>query len=283
MNASAQPLADTAGSAEITRASQSNLAFAFGCLPPQRRRDMTAFYAFCRVVDDIADEPGPTIEEKRLALARWAGVIEGRIEPKSPVEGDLVDLLKRYPGIDPELAQEILRGMEMDLGTVRYRTRADLERYCYRVACAVGLVSIEIFGCKAPGAKTYAIELGHALQLTNIMRDVGEDWRESQRIYLPEEEMERFGVTEADLSAGTSSDPFLRLMAFQAERAKERFAAARRLYPQSDRKALRASELMRSFYESLLRKMERGGYRVLEKRYRLAAVEKVALLIRSFF
>jgi phytoene synthase len=242
---------------------------------------MTSFYAFCRVVDDIADEPGPTVDEKRVALARWADVIEGRIEPKSPVEVDLVDLLKRYPGIDPELAQEILRGMEMDLGTVRYRTRADLERYCYRVACAVGLVSIEIFGCKAPGAKAYAIELGHALQLTNILRDVGEDWRESQRIYLPEEEMERFGVTEADLAAETSGERFRLLMASQAERAKERFAAARRLYPHSDRKALRASELMRSFYESLLRKMERGGYRVLEHRYRLGALEKVALLIRE--
>ncbi len=242
---------------------------------------MTVFYAFCRVVDDIADDASREVEEKRRELASWTDLVDGRRSPRAGLEESLRELLDRYPEIDRSLLVEIVRGMEMDLGKVRYDTYADLQLYCHRVASAVGLVSIRIFGCTEPAATSYATELGHALQLTNIIRDVGEDLREADRIYLPREDLERFGVTELGLRSGTPGPGFRELMRFEATRAKERFANAVRLYPRRDRKALRASELMRLLYQTLLAKMERDGFRVLDRRYRLKGWEKLFLLARG--
>jgi phytoene synthase len=171
----------------------------------------------------------------------------------------------------------------MDLGRVCFRTYPELERYCYRVASAVGLVSVEIFGCRHPEARRYAVELGHALQLTNIIRDVAEDLHGADRLYLPQEDLERFGVGEEDLRAPVTGDSVRALLAFEAKRARERFRAAERSFPVSDRRALRASELMRALYETLLGNMERGGFRVMEQRYRLSAWQKAKLLGSHWF
>ncbi|MFT5467663.1 MAG: phytoene synthase [Verrucomicrobiales bacterium] len=265
---------------EITRSSRSNLAFAFACLPKQQRTDMTTFYAFCRIVDDIADDPAVPVETRREQLLGWKNLVSEITPASKSTERALVDLLKRYP-IDREMVLEIIRGVEMDLDTARYQTYADLEAYCFRVASAVGLVSIEIFGYTDPSTPKYAVELGHALQLTNIMRDVGEDIRDDDRIYLPLEDLERFGVSEADLREANHTEAFARMMEFQAERAESRYARARQLLAKADRRNLRTSQLMHSIYYALLKRMRSNGFRVLEKRCSLPKWQKIWLLIRS--
>lgn len=274
--------AESASAAQVTRKSRSNLAVAFRCLPRQKREDMTVFYAFCRQVDDLADEPNAAPEERLRKLERWKSLIWGRTEASTPVEGGLRELISRYR-LSPGLLEEIILGMEMDLRGENYATYPDLERYCYRVASAVGLVSIEIFGYTQAGTRDYAIELGHALQMTNILRDVREDFIEERRIYLPAEDLSRFGVSPGDLGETRESGSFLELMQFEAERVKARFDRAAKLLPPEDQVSLRASELMRRIYSALFQKMEKDGFRVLSKRYRLTAWEKAFLLLRASF
>jgi 15-cis-phytoene synthase len=272
--------ADLSSAAEVTRKSRSNLAFAFRCLPRDKRRDMTSFYAFCRQVDDLADEPSASKEERLAELERWKDVVWARTAPSTPVEQGMRELMARYP-IPSGLLEEILLGMEMDLRGVNYATYADLERYCYRVASAVGLVSIEIFGYSQKRTRDYAIELGHALQMTNILRDVREDFLRERRIYLPAEDLFRFEVGPEDLAGPRESANFLRLMRFEAERVRARFERAVKLLPSQDRVSLRASELMRHLYLTLFEKMERGDFRVLSRRYRLSVWNKLTLLLRA--
>jgi phytoene synthase len=175
----------------------------------------------------------------------------------------------------------------MDLDGANYATWEDLRLYCYRVASAVGLVSIEIFGCREPASREYAIELGLALQLTNILRDVGEDWRNGGRIYLPREDLARFGYTTDDLAAGRRNDAFLALMRFETQRARGFYARAIALLPAGDRRALVAAEIMRTIYTRLLDRMERDGFHVFTQRYRLSRLAKLAAIcgtiVRSKF
>lgn len=273
-------MAQASSTQEITKRAKSNLAFALACLPKQRQQDMNAFYAFCRIVDDIADEHGRPNEEKRRDLAHWDQLVTGTTSPGNELEETIVNVFERYE-IDRETVREIIRGMEMDLEIRRYESISDLEKYCFRVASAVGLVSVRIFGCENPESDVYAVELGHALQLTNILRDVGEDLREDNRIYLPMEDLARFGVTEDDLKQGSNRDGFLALMEFEAQRAEDRYQNARAARSDDDRPHLKASELMRSIYYALLQKMRRGGFRVLDQRYRLSSLQKMMLLTRT--
>ncbi|MEM7015027.1 MAG: presqualene diphosphate synthase HpnD [Verrucomicrobiota bacterium] len=273
-----EPESDSAD--EIAKRSKSNLAFALVSLPKQKRIDMTTFYAFCRIVDDIADDPSQAAEVRRQQLQEWKDLVLDKRDPSSNVEREVADLLKRYP-IDRQTMLEIILGVEMDLDTARYETYEDLEKYCYRVACAVGLVSIEIFGYSDPKTPEYAVELGHALQLTNIMRDVGEDLREDDRIYLPQEDLRQFGVTEEALRAGEHNDAFVDMMRFQADRAESRYANARQLLADADRKSLRASELMHAIYYALLKRIVKSDFRVLENRCSLPRWQKLWLLIRN--
>gem|GEM_PF-3507790 len=200
----------TLSAAAIARRSRSNLAFALFCLPPQRRRDMQTFYAFCRIVDDIADEPELAEEERAVGLQRWRDVVVGKAEDPDGLEASIFALTERYP-ISPDYLLEIIEGVSADLVKKRYQTFDELKLYCYRVACVVGLVSIEIFGYKNEGCRDYAVNLGYALQLTNILRDIGVDSKTSDRIYLPAEELERFGYGEKDLQrwavSGTDEVP----------------------------------------------------------------------------
>lgn len=258
--------------AKITRDSKSNLALAFVALGRERRDAMTVFYAFCRVIDDIADAPGGSPEAKAEELRAWRSWIRESGPGEPALARDLRGLYAKY-AITPPMLDEIIDGVEMDLGNVRYETFEQLQLYCYRVASAVGLVSIEIFGYRDPACREYAIQLGLALQVTNIIRDVGKDLSNG-RVYLPREDLARFGYSENDLSARRHNDAFVRLMEFEAERAEKFFSQAAALLPRVDRRSMVAAEIMASVYHALLRRMRADRFRVFDKEYRLSKIEK---------
>ena len=258
--------------AKITRDSKSNLALAFVALGRERRNDITIFYAFCRVIDDIADSPDAAPEEQAKELRAWRGWLRESSPDEPALARDLRGLYAKY-AITPEMLEEIIDGVEMDLRNVHYQTFEELRIYCYRVASAVGLVSIEIFGYRDPACREYAIELGLALQVTNIIRDVGKDLGFG-RIYLPLEDLARFGFSEDELRARTYNDAFVELMEFEAERAEQFFSKAAALLPRRDRRSMVAAEIMASVYHALLRRMRADRFRVFDKEYRLSKIEK---------
>jgi phytoene synthase len=257
---------------EITRASQSNLAFAFVSLGKARRRDITIFYAFCRLIDDVADSTVLPADEKARRLALWRGALHGPVAQEPSLAPEVRGLINRY-AITPAMLEEIMDGVEMDLTITRYKTFAALREYCYRVASAVGLVSIEIFGYQNPACREYAIELGLALQVTNILRDVAKDFANG-RVYLPGEDMVRFNYTEEDLAAHIHDDRFVRLMQFEAGRAHEFFRRAAVLLPREDRRSMIGAQIMASIYYALLRQMERDRFRVFDRQYGLSKLAK---------
>jgi len=251
-------------------ARKSHLAFALMWLPRERRCDALVFFRFCRAVDDIADEPWRCEEEKRRLLQEWLDGIERKVLP-----AELEAVVARY-GIDRNLLAEIVRGCAMDIRPERFETFAELEKYCWRVACAVGLVSIRIFGCEDPASVAYVENLGHALQLTNVLRDIGED-AAAGRIYLPLADLRRFGVNEEDLLRGKTAPGFRELMRFEAGRARARFYAA--IPPAADGRALLAPEIMKATYLRILSRLEKQGFPVFARRIRLRRIEKFALAI----
>ena len=259
--------------AKITRTSKSNLALAFISLGQERRRDITTFYAFCRVIDDIADDAELAVEEKQRRLSQWRELVRGGRSGESSFAEEVRQLMQKYP-ITPEMLEEIIAGVEMDLRIQRYQTFEELRVYCYRVASAVGLVSIEIFGYRNPGCKEYAIQLGLALQMTNIIRDVGKDLR-ANRIYLPQEDLAQAKYSEQELQNRQYNDRFLDLMRFEAARARQFYGNAVAALPEEDRKSMVAAEIMSSIYRGLLRRMELDKFRVFEKEYALSKLEKV--------
>ncbi|MEO6872190.1 MAG: squalene/phytoene synthase family protein [Chthoniobacterales bacterium] len=258
--------------AKITRQSKSNLALAFISLGRERRADITVFYAFCRVIDDIADASETSADKKRAGLAAWRRWLSTTEPNEDSLAHDVRDLIAKYP-LTPAMFEEIIDGVEMDLTISRYANWEELRVYCYRVASAVGLVSIEIFGYKNALCREYAIALGLALQTTNIIRDVGKD-RRLGRVYLPQDEMARFGYTDANLQRETNDGRFRALMEFEAARAHRFFEEAKQLLPAEDRRSMIAAEIMASVYRTLLRRIERTGFRVFEKEYRLNRLEK---------
>lgn len=264
---------------EITRRAKSNLAFALRILPKDRRDDMVVFYAFCRTMDDLADDPGQPAERRREALDAWeSGLVQGFPEPDT-LQQQVVELRDRR-NIPNHLLAAIIDGCRMDLQTRRFATWDDLADYIWKVACAVGLVSIRLFGCTDPGAERYAVALGRALQLTNILRDVAEDFDNGGRIYLPLDDLARFGYTEADLAARVRDERFLALMAFQAARAEGFFREAALALPAADRRALVPARIMGEIYHLLLDRMRSDGFRVFENRYRISKPRKFAILAK---
>ena len=262
---------------EITRESKSNLALAFVSLGRERRRDMTTFYAFCRVVDDIADTDALTIEVKQQQLTKWRQWVRTATAGEPAMAGELRALMTKYRLL-PEMFDEIIDGVEMDLHKSSYATFSDLRDYCYHVASAVGLVSIEIFGYRNPGCKQYAVDLGLALQMTNIIRDVRRDL-EKDRIYLPQEDLDRFQYSTADLRQKKYNDNFVRLLEFESERAKGFFHSAAAALPKEDRHSMIAAEIMGSVYRALLNRMESDRFRVFAKDYRLSKLEKAGRVL----
>ncbi len=268
----------------ITRKSASNLALAFVLLPKPKRDAMSALYAFCREVDDVADEDSVAVEQRRARLAAWRTDIRRACDggtPEFPVNQEFQPFIQQYK-LRFDLFDELIQGCEMDLDTQRYETYAELERYCHRVASVVGLLSIEIFGYQNPACRTYAVHLGQALQLTNILRDVRTDAGRG-RIYLPLAELQQFKVTEAAVLRHEYSDGFAQLAASVAARARNYYRLARETLPAEDRRSMVAAELMGSVYWRLLRKLEAKQFMVLgPEPTRLNKPQKLAIIFRSW-
>ena len=270
----------TSNSAEITRRAKSNLAFAFLCVPRDRLPDLNTFYAFCRVIDDIADDTTLPSGDKQSAMETWKQALEQDDHPEGSLEAEVVSMQQRH-SLDPELLRDIIRGCESDLSPQRFETWEDLQGYSYRVASTVGLILMPLFGASEQ-ARDYAIRLGHCLQLTNIIRDVGEDLENGLRIFLPLADLERFQYTEEDLQGRVYDERFLSLMNFEAERAERLFEETASLLPPSDLKALRAAEVMRKIYHAILKQMRKDQFRVFDRRYRLSSIRKFSILCRQF-
>jgi phytoene synthase len=263
----------------ITRQSKSNLALAFVALDRARRRDITTFYAFCRLIDDIADNFDLSVEKKARQLAQWRGALRDPQPNEPPLAADIRGLMAKYR-IAPEMLEEIIAGVEMDLTISEYATFEQLRVYCYRVASAVGLVSIEIFGYRNPNCREYAIQLGLALQMTNIVRDVAKDLKNG-RIYLPEEDLVRFGYSANALRGHIYDERFLQLMRFEADRAEQFFAKARALFPEEDRRSMVAAEIMSAIYFALLQRMKLDNFHVFERHYELSKPAKLFHVLRQ--
>jgi phytoene synthase len=273
--------------ARLTRKSRSNFYYAFLVLPKPRRDALYAVYAFCRTVDDIADlgdERGTDRAEQRRALDRWrqdvALCYEPGGTPADPIARRLAQAVRDF-AIPRDALLAIIDGVAMDLDRVRYETAEDLYPYCYRVASAVGLCCIEIFGYSDPRARQYAIDLGTALQLTNIIRDVGAD-AQAGRVYIPQEDLRKFGVTVEDLQAGRYTEQFAQLMRHQGERARRFYLAARENYPAGDARALVPAEIMGRIYFALLGEIEARRFQVFGERITVAMGRKVAIALRCW-
>ncbi|MGH7276290.1 MAG: presqualene diphosphate synthase HpnD [Candidatus Rokuibacteriota bacterium] len=273
--------------ARLTRRSRSNFYYAFLTLPRPRREALYAVYAFCRTVDDVADLGGARGADpaaQRRELARWredvARCYAAGPPPEHPLALKLQAAVRAFP-IPRGALLAIVDGVEMDLDRVVFETAEDLYPYCYRVAAAVGLCCIEIFGYTDPRAREYAVHLGTALQLTNIIRDVGADARDG-RVYVPQEDLRGFGVTVDDLREGRYAEPFARLMAHQAERARRFYRLARDSFPVADARALVPAEIMGRIYLALLEAIEARRFRVFEERIAVPATTKLAIALRSW-
>jgi phytoene synthase len=268
----------------ITKKSASNLALAFILLPKQKRDAMSALYAFCREVDDVADDETVPTGKRRVQLAEWRDDVKCACENGSPrfeVNRELQPIIKQF-GLRFDLFDELIKGCEMDLDTKRYEHFEQLELYCHRVASVVGLLSIEIFGYKNPATRDYAIYLGKALQLTNILRDVKNDAARG-RIYLPLDEMKKFNVGENEILNSIYSENYSALAKSVAARAKNFYSLARKTLPPEDRKAMVAAELMGSIYWRLLQKLEREEFNVFGGHtMRVSRPQKLLLIFCSW-
>ena len=268
----------------LTKKSASNLALAFVLLPREKRDAMSALYAFCRAVDDVADEDSVPTEERRKQLAAWREDIRRACENRKPgfvLNQEFQPVIQKFK-LPFALFDELIKGCEMDLEKLRYGNFEELELYCHRVASVVGLLSIEIFGYKNPACRDYAVFLGKALQLTNILRDVKNDAARG-RIYLPETELKRFGVGESEILDGKFSGRYFALAGSIAGQARNFYQLAQKTLPPEDRKAMVAAELMGSVYWRLLQKLERERFNVFGPQpLKLSKPEKLALIFRSW-
>jgi phytoene synthase len=264
----------------VTRRSSSNFYYAFRLLSPERRQALYAVYAFCRFIDDIADDKDR--REPAALLARWREELELVYggAPTHPIGCALADTAQRF-ALPQEYFLELIRGVEMDLTRQRYAIFDELYHYCYRVASTVGLLCIEIFGYQRPSARDYAVDLGIAFQLTNILRDVLEDARRG-RIYLPLEDLHRFDCAEAELLAGRYSPRFAALMAFECSRARAYYRRARSALAPEDRSSLAAAEAMCLIYKRLLDRIEARHFDVFGPKVTLPRYEKVTLALAAW-
>jgi phytoene synthase len=268
----------------LTRKSASNLALAFILLPREKRDAMSALYAFCRAVDDVADEDSVATEKRREQLAAWREDIHHACENQKPqfiLNQEFQPIIAQFKLPYP-LFDELIKGCETDLDTLRYENYEALELYCYRVASVVGLLSIEIFDYKNPACHDYAIHLGKALQLTNILRDVKNDAARG-RIYLPQSELKKFNVSETDILNSRYSENYFALATSVAERAKSFYQLALKTLPSEDRRTMVAAELMGSVYWQLLQKLEREKFNVFGPLpVKLGKPQKLALIFKSW-
>jgi phytoene synthase len=271
-------------SQNVTKKSASNLAMAFVLLPKEKKDAMCALYAFCREVDDVADEESVPVEDRRRELARWREDIRKACHggtPDLPVNIELQPFIERFK-LPCELFEALIDGMEMDLEGTYYETWDDLAKYCYHVASVVGLLSIEIFEYTHPATKHYGYQIGQALQLTNILRDIRQDAK-NKRIYVPRTLMEKHGVTEEDLYQFRDSQNVRDMARELAERARYHYAESSKCIHPDDRQSLVASEMMGAVYWRILLKIEKSGYNVMRpSKFKLSKTGKLWLVARSF-
>ncbi len=261
---------------------RSNFYYSFLMLPKPKRDAINIVYAWCRIADDIVDDEG-SIPVKRMRLLQWAREFELGLTADSqyPMVNRLAQIITRF-NIPLHHFMELIKGMEMDLVKTRYETFDDLKVYCYRVASTVGLICTEIFGYKHEEAKVYGENLGIALQLTNILRDVATDAKKG-RIYLPLRDMDFYGYSEEELLAGKYNVKFKRMMAFQAERARGYFADAIKHLSPDDRHLFIAALIMQEIYFRLLQDIEKADYNVFSRRIKVSTATKLLITIRVWW
>lgn len=264
---------------EISKKSKSSFYYAFNLLPEEKRDAMNTVYAFCRKTDDIVDENKDSTDLKYEKLRKW------RIEFEKSFSGHSDFALLNKLGttiskfnipLDPFF--ELIKGMEMDLQKDRYKSFDDLQLYCYRVASTVGLMCIEIFGYKHPSTKQFAIDLGIALQMTNILRDIGKDAKNG-RIYLPQEDLARFNYTEKEIISLVYNNNFKDLMIYETSRAKQYFNSATEHLNLDDKKTMFAARAMQHIYYKMLEKIIASDYDVLHKEIKVNKIEKVGIAL----
>ena len=261
--------------------SGSSFYYSFLFLPPERRRAITALYAFCREVDDTVDDCTDQ-SIARIKLAWWRNEVSTMYAgtPSHPVMLALQPHLALY-NLQQQHLQAIIDGMEMDLDQTRYLDYPAMQKYCWHVASVVGILSASIFGVTNPKTLEYAEKLGLAFQLTNIIRDVGEDARKG-RIYLPVNELQQFNVTAGDLLGARHSDKFENLMRFQVQRAQKMYDEAFALLPAEDRRAQRPGLMMAAIYRTVLDEIERDNFQVLKQRISLTPLRKLWLAWKTY-
>ena len=260
----------------ITKAAATSFYYAFKTLPSVKRNAIYATYAFCRISDDIADEEMPLIEKKRLLHELRASLFS---EPKEPINVAVTDTITQYD-IPADLFEQVVDGVEMDLNIHEYETYDDLRKYCYLVASVPGLICLEIFGYNDhPKAHKYAVDLGYAMQLTNILRDVKED-ADLGRIYIPQSEMQRFGYRKEDLISGIVNQAFRDLMNFQIERARYYFASGVNLLPLLDQDSRTCPAVLIEVYSGILDRIEKYNYDIFSRRISLTTWEKLIIVLK---
>lgn len=264
---------------DITRNSNTSFYYSFSLLPKHKREAIHAVYAFCRYTDDIVDE-GSDETKKTVLLRKWRMELGRTLNGESsfPILNQLASTARRF-NIPVDHFYELIRGVEMDLSKKRYRNFEELREYCYLVASSVGLMCRQIFGYRNESTRDYAINLGVALQLTNILRDVKDDAKRG-RIYLPLDDMTRFGVTEADIFANRYTQNFVDLMRYECNRAREYFDLARNALKDEDKHYFFAARIMWSIYAHTLRRIERSNYNVFRRRIAIPKPLKLLIAFR---
>ena len=262
----------------IAKINAKNFYYAFRTLPSAKRRAIYAVYAFCRHCDDVADNDLPPGEKRRLLEKTRHDLYDQSLESQDPIFVALENSIQDFE-IPRRYFEDVIRGVETDLEVSRYQTFDDLRDYCYLVASTVGLICIEIFGYEDSAAIEYAVDFGIAMQLTNVMRDVKED-AGRDRIYLPMDDIERFGYSEQNLMTGRNNDNFRSLMDFEAARARRYFDSGARLFPLLSRESRACAAVLHELYSRILDRMESSGYDVFERRIGLNVGEKLLLAAR---
>lgn len=268
---------------QVTKKSGSNLAFCFAFMPAARKQGMTIYYAFCRIIDDIADDPSLSVEDKFEKLEECRQEISRCYDgnARTAMGKDISILLSNFPTIPKDYFEELIKGVEMDLTVNRYQSFDDLYKYCYRVASVVGLTSIEIFGYQNQSAKVYAVNLGLAFQLTNILRDIKKD-AINDRIYIPLDEMQRFGYSQDDLMNFRATPAFLDLARFQYDRAEQYYSESAKNLAREDRRSMVAAESMRSVYHTILVRLKKENFPIFTKDISLGKLHKLWLITKVF-
>lgn len=267
----------------LARRTAGNFYYSFLALPAAKRADMCVLYAFMRVSDDLGDEPGQTPEQRAVALRDWREMLQLALHHDTadhPVFPALMDVIRRY-AIPAEYFSAVIDGIEMDLQPVEFSTFAELQRYCYHVAGVVGLCCIHIWGFHDERAKASAIDCGLAFQLTNILRDLGED-SDLGRLYLPTEDLQRFGYTREDIAGRVRDERFQALMEFETRRAWDYYARAERLYGYLDVEGQPILRAMMKIYGGLLARIERLDYDVYTRRISLPRWRKLWIAFQAF-